>query len=210
MTIQENIKRENETCVMQFKVVYWGPGESGKTTNYIQLLKKYNKNKISKGFQIETTDHRTLWQDSVFLTFHTTILGKNYQFVIQITTCTGQERFLSTREYVLHGADGIIFVADSHPDKMDANYRSFRELLAFISGRNIPFLIQLNKRDLDNAVPVNQFKEIMGLPDSLVDEDEHYIVYPCVAIKGQDVYRIFHDLIEKILIRRFNPNRFMV
>lgn len=200
MTLENQV--HEEYGIMQLKLVYWGPGESGKTTNYLQLLKRYSNKQVSSGFKIETTDRRTLWQDSGFLTFKTDLMGKPYRIVIQIVTCTGQERFLSTREYVLHGADGIIFVADSDPDKIMDNLRSFQELLAFISSRNIPFLIQLNKRDLADAISIEQFKQEMGLPEENVDQDAHLIVYPCVAIKGTDVYRVFQDIIEKILLNR--------
>ncbi len=201
---QIDSKKIQDCGIIQIKIVYWGPGESGKTTNYNEIIKKYQKNTISKGFKIETTDNRTLYQDSAFISFFTKIFSISYEIVIQIATCTGQERFLSTREFVLGGADGIIFVADSNPEKMDQNFRSFKEMLAFISGRDIPFLIQLNKRDLQKMIPIPEFKTKMGLPDDLNDEESHLIVYPSVAIKGTDVYSIFHDLIEKILMKKFS------
>ena len=56
--------------ILQFKVVYWGPGESGKTTNFLRLREKYYSLRLNDGFSIETTDGRTLWQDVFFLSFH--------------------------------------------------------------------------------------------------------------------------------------------
>ena len=56
--------------VLQFKVVYWGPGESGKTTNYFRLREKFDAVKLNRGYSIETTDGRTLWQDYVRLSFY--------------------------------------------------------------------------------------------------------------------------------------------
>ena len=56
--------------VIQFKIVYWGPGESGKTTNFMRLREKYHYTKLTDGYSVETTDGRTLWQDSVFLSFN--------------------------------------------------------------------------------------------------------------------------------------------
>jgi len=56
--------------VLQFKIVYWGPGESGKTTNYFRLREKFDGIKLNAGYSIETTDGRTLWQDSVRLSFY--------------------------------------------------------------------------------------------------------------------------------------------
>ena len=195
------MQEKSAVQILQLKLVYWGPGESGKTTNFLQLMKKYQKNKISGGFQIATTDKRTLWQDSAFLSFDTIILGKSYEIIIQIATCTGQERFLTTREYVLRGADAVIFVADSKNEKMNQNIRSFKELIAFISGKDVPFLIQLNKRDLSDAISIPEFKERMGLPEENFDDDLHLIVYPTVAINGIEVYSIFHDIVEKILLK---------
>ena len=71
-----------------------------------------------------------------------------FNIITQLVTCTGQERFLPTREYVMDGADGAIFVGDSDPDKMDQNRRSFRELISFVAPQKIPYLVQLNKRDI--------------------------------------------------------------
>ena len=198
----ESKRQDNKFLLagLQLKIVYWGPGESGKTTNYIQLMEKYSDKKIAQGFCISTTDRRTLWQDSGFLMFETGLS----RIVIQITTCTGQERFLSSREHVLGGADGIIFVADSDPQKMDQNLRSFKELLSFVGHLNIPFLIQLNKRDLAEAISIEDFKEKMELPEESADDDGHLIVYPAVAIlKKNNVFQIFQDLIEKILYNQF-------
>ena len=62
-----------------------------------------------------------------------------------MVTCTGQERFLSTREYVLEGADGIVFVGDAKKGKMKQNRRNFRELLSFVRKKGVPYTIQLNK-----------------------------------------------------------------
>jgi len=101
--------------VLQFKVVYWGPGESGKTTNYFRLREKFNGVKLNSGYSIETTDGRTLWQDSIRLSFYLNLKDFKFNIITQIVTATGQERFLSTREYVLDGADGVVFVADSDP-----------------------------------------------------------------------------------------------
>jgi GTPase SAR1 family protein len=195
-------QKEDKTIIQQIKIVYWGPGESGKTTNYEMLLKHFADKKISKGFEINTTDKRTLWQDSAFLNFNIRIKGKNFQFITHVTTCTGQERFLSTREYVIHGADGVIFVADSDPKKMNENVRSYRELLAFLANKEIPWLIQLNKRDLKNAITIEEFKDKMNLPKALRDEKGHLFVYPSVVLNNQNVIEIFGDLMEQIIYKR--------
>ena len=183
--------------LIQLKIVYWGPGESGKTTNW-KVLKNHPKiSRLNFGMSVETTDGRTLWQDSIFLRFDLNIKAGNdrYILVTQLTTATGQERFLSTREYILSGADGVVFVADSNPAMMEQNKRSFRELLNFTSALKIPYIIQLNKRDLDTALSLKDFKKELGLPESELDDQGNPIVYEAVAINGEGVLRCFRDIV---------------
>ena len=164
--------------VIQFKIVYWGPGESGKTTNFMRLREKYHYTKLTDGYSVETTDGRTLWQDSVFLSFNLSLKEARFNIIAQIVTCTGQERFLATREYVLDGADGIIFVGDSEPDKLEQNKRSFRELISFAKPHKIPYVVQLNKRDLEDAISIEAFKKNLGLPLEEGYPDGTLVVYP--------------------------------
>jgi signal recognition particle receptor subunit beta len=189
--------------VLQFKVVYWGPGESGKTTNYFRLREKFDGMKLNRGYSIETTDGRTLWQDSVRLSFYLNLKNVKFNIITQIVTATGQERFLSTREYILDGADGVVFVADSDPEKMEQNKRSFRELISFTRDKNIPYLIQLNKRDLETAISLKEFKKELGLPQSEEYADSTLVVYPTVALEGDSVQRCFEDLMMQILFNYF-------
>jgi len=194
---------KKDEYLIQLKIVYWGPGESGKTTNFLRLKEKYNLLKISNGYSIETSDGRTLWQDSLFLSFNLQIKDKKYNIVIQIVTCTGQERFLSTREYVIDGADGIVFVADSNPKKIEKNKRSYRELLTFANKSKIPIIIQLNKRDLPNAISLTDFKKHMGIPDLEKNKDGNPIVYETIALVGKNILRVFEDLVMRIIIDFF-------
>ena len=190
--------------VLQFKVVYWGPGESGKTTNYFRLREKFDGVKLNRGYSIETTDGRTLWQDSVRLSFYVNLENVKFNIITQIVTATGQERFLSTREYVLDGADGVVFVADSDPKKMEQNKRSFRELVSFTSEQNVPFVIQLNKRDLEGAISEKGFKNELGLPKFEKYEDGTQVIYPTVALEGESVRKCFEDLMLLILLNFFS------
>lgn len=189
--------------VLQFKIIYWGPGESGKTTNFIRLGEKFQSKRISKGFSIATTDNRTLWQDSLYFQFDFEFKIP-YKVIIQVATCTGQERFLSTREYVVQGADGAIFVGDSDPMRMDSNVRSYNELIAFAKHHKIPILIQLNKRDLPTRVSVDEFKSVLRLPKAETDQFGHKLVYETIAMKGIGVIEIFNDMVEKILYNYFS------
>jgi signal recognition particle receptor subunit beta len=190
--------------IIQFKIVYWGPGESGKTTNFMRLKEKFHYMKITSGFSIETSEGRTLWQDSIFLSFNFESNEKKYNIITQIVTCTGQERFLSTREYVLDGADGIIYVGDSNPEMIEQNKRSFRELISFTKYKKIPYIIQLNKRDLENAIPIEVFKNQLGLPGEDKYPDGTNVVYPVIALQGKNVVKCFQDLIIQVVINYFN------
>ena len=189
--------------MLQFKIVYWGPGESGKTTNFFRLREKFESLKLSRGYSIETTDGRTLWEDSLYLLFKFTLKDVMFNIIAHVVTCTGQERFLSTREYVLDGADGIIFVGDSTPEKLEQNKRSFRELVSFASPKEIPYLVQLNKRDLKEAVPIKKFKEALGLP--LLDKypDGTEVLYLTEAIQGKNVVDCFKQIVIQVIFNYF-------
>ncbi|MBY8982211.1 MAG: hypothetical protein KGD57_04625 [Candidatus Lokiarchaeota archaeon] len=189
--------------LIQLKIVYWGPGESGKTTNFLRLKEKFSTERVTNGYSIETNDGRTLWQDSLFLSFEATINQKDYTIIVHIVTCTGQERFLSTREYVLNGADGIIFVADSNPKIMEQNKRSFRELLSFTKSRGVPYVIQLNKQDLSRRISIQVFKQQLHLPMEEKYSDGTLIVYPTIAVKGVNVIESFRDLLGQVLFNLF-------
>jgi len=108
--------------------------------------------------------------------------GRKYRIIVQIVTCTGQERFLSTREYVIDGADGVVFVGDSGPEKIEENKRSFRELIGFANRNNIPIIVQLNKRDLEKAISLEEFKKHLNLPSSDKHSDGTPVVYESVAL----------------------------
>ena len=194
---------KNIDGLIQLKIVYWGPGESGKTTNFFRLREKFDLMRINNGYSIETTDGRTLWQDSLFLSFNLPFGDNKLAIITQIVTCTGQERFLSTREYVLDGADGIVFIGDSSPEKMEQNKRSFRELVSFAGAKEVPYVIQLNKRDIEEAVPIDDFKRQLGLPLEEKYSDGTNVVYPSNALQGENIISCFQDLMLQIIFNYF-------
>ena len=169
--------------VIQLKIVYWGPGESGKTTNFRVL--RNNLRLVPLSFEFPIGDVK-------------------YTIITQIVTCTGQERFLATREYVLNGADGVVFIGDSNPEKLEENKRSFRELVTFTNEKNIPYLVQLNKRDLLSAISVEDFKKYLGLPYFEEYSDGTLVIYPAIATKGESVMNTFWDLIFQVLLQFFH------
>ncbi|MFX1377930.1 MAG: ADP-ribosylation factor-like protein [Promethearchaeota archaeon] len=201
--VSEDFDFNDSENMIQFKIVYWGPGESGKTTNFFRLREKFDLIKLTRGYSIETTEGRTLWEDSLYLLFKFTLHNIKFNIICHVVTCTGQERFLSTREYVLDGADGIMFIGDSEPDKIEQNKRSFRELVSFAKPKNIPYLIQLNKRDLGNAISIKDFKLNLGLPLQESYPDGSLVVYPSEALQGKNIIESFRDLMLQVIFKYF-------
>jgi len=201
--ISEQFDFDDSETMIQFKIVYWGPGESGKTTSFYRLREKFDLLKLTKGYSIETTEGRTLWEDSLYLLFTFRVGDVLFNIICHVVTCTGQERFLSTREYVLDGADGIMFVGDSEPEKLEQNKRSFRELISFAKPKEIPYLIMLNKRDLKNAISIKDFKIKLGLPLQEYYPDGAMVVYPTEALQGVNIIKSFKDLMLLVIFNYF-------
>jgi GTPase SAR1 family protein len=179
------------TRLLQFKVAYWGPGESGKTTNYLWIKRRLGKFKASRGFSIQTTQKRTLWADAVWLRTEREVGAEKLIIMWQVVTATGQERFLSTREFVLAGADGAVFVADASPGREDDNLQSFKELLALTAGVKIPIVVQLNKVDVPNAIPAEAMAKVLGIPAREI--------HASVAVKGEGVIEVFNAITANVL-----------
>src|SRR5690349_24168736 len=137
------------------KLVYYGPGLSGKTTNLKYIYSTVPGQARGDLLSIDTETERTLFFDFLPLD-----LGKvhGYQVRFHLYTVPGQVLYERTRVAVLNGADGIVFVVESAPSKLDENFHSLVELEANMrhTDRDLgrfPFVIQWNKRDLANAVP---------------------------------------------------------
>jgi len=138
------------------KIVYYGPGLCGKTTNLQFVYDSLPSNNKSKMLSLATKTDRTLFFDFLPLD-----LGKirGMRTKLQLYTVPGQVYYNSTRQLVLKGADGIVFVADSQDHAIDANLESLQNLednlkRQGIRIREIPLVMQYNKRDLPNALPV--------------------------------------------------------
>jgi signal recognition particle receptor subunit beta len=148
------------------KIVYYGPGLCGKTTNLQFVYDSLPSNNKSKMLSLATKTDRTLFFDFLPLD-----LGKirGMRTKLQLYTVPGQVYYNSTRQLVLKGADGIVFIADSQDFALDANMESLQNLednlkRQGIRIREIPVVIQYNKRDLPNAMPVAEIdKELNKL-----------------------------------------------
>jgi signal recognition particle receptor subunit beta len=152
--------------IIECKLVYYGPGRGGKTTNLEYIFKAFNKNTSAEMVSINTMGDRTLFFD--FLPMG---LGKirGCDVKIQLYTVPGQTRYRSTRKMVLKGVDGVVFVADSLEVRRKANMLSLKDLAENLKeeGKSIfqvPLVLQYNKRDLENqGIPL--------LPVELMDVD---------------------------------------
>jgi mutual gliding-motility protein MglA len=158
MAIFKLKKREIE-C----KIVYYGPGRSGKTTNMEYIYKTYRKQVIGEMISVDTEGDRTLFFD--FLPMG---LGqiKGFDIRLQVYTVPGQVQYGSTRKLVLKGVDGIIFVADSLAVRREKNMLSLKDLQHNlkeygISILKIPLVMQHNKRDLaGKGVPIMSIEQM--------------------------------------------------
>ena len=145
---------------IQFKVVYYGPGLAGKTTNLIYIhshtSEQYRGNLVS----LKTDEERTLFFD-----FLPVSLGEvsGYRARFMLYTVPGQMIYQASRRVILQGVDGIVFVADSTPTRQDGNRASWRDLQRLLhsygmDARALPLVYQWNKRDLAGAVPVEDLE----------------------------------------------------
>jgi hypothetical protein len=138
------------------KIVYYGPGMSGKTSNLQYIHHQVPKDAKGELLSIATETERTLFFDFLPLD-----LGKvrGFQTRFHLYTVPGQVLYERTRVAVLNGADGVVFVADSQKHKLEENIRSLRELAVNITKQNkkfqeFPVVLQYNKRDVPGALPV--------------------------------------------------------
>ncbi|MFH1138497.1 MAG: GTPase domain-containing protein [Pseudomonadota bacterium] len=137
--------------VVQAKVVYYGPGRGGKTTNLEFIYDKFRERIKSEMVSIKTQGDRTIFFD--FLPFE---MGKirGYDIRIQLYTVPGQVKYNATRRLVLRGVDGVVFVADSNALRREKNLQSLKNLQENLATYNksifeLPLVMQYNKRDLD-------------------------------------------------------------
>jgi signal recognition particle receptor subunit beta len=148
---------------LTLKLVYYGPPLSGKTSNLRALHGKVDTLNRGRLMTLDTRDDRTLFFDLLPIFFR----ASGFSFRIKVYTVPGQPVHEATRKVVLAGADGVVFVADSKPDQREANRASWQNLvanLASIGLQNLPIVVQYNKRDLPDAVPL-EAADRFGDPD---------------------------------------------
>jgi len=149
---------------LSVKIVYYGPGLSGKTTNLRYLYYKLNPSTRGNLICIETDVKRTFFFD--LLPVRAGTVGE-FRLSFQLVASPGQVFYEASRLSVLKSADGIVFVADSQIPLLDANLESFDELRKNLLANDIelnkiPLVFQYNKRDLENLIPVETFNNLIN------------------------------------------------
>ena len=187
--VQINFALKEVNC----KIVFYGPGMSGKTTNLEIVHQKAPEENKGELTSISTDGDRTLFFDFMPLDLGN-VAGMRTKF--QLYTVPGQVYYNSTRKLVLQGSDGVIFVADSDPEKMAENIESYQNLIDNLEEygkdiRELPHVIQYNKRDLPNALSVEELDEQLnkfGVP-----------TFEAVAYTGEGVFPTLKTLAGMVL-----------
>lgn len=164
------------------KVVYYGTGLGGKTTNLEYIYSRVNPDTKGKMISLATETERTLFFDFLPIDLGS-IRGFKTRF--HLYTVPGQVYYNASRKLILKGVDGLVFVADSQAERAEANIEAMHNLYENLESygydlSSIPFVIQYNKRDLANAMPTDEMRaqlNPMGVPD-----------FEAIAIEGQGVF----------------------
>jgi len=175
------------------KIVYYGPGLCGKTTNLQYIYNKTNPQQKGKLISLATETERTLFFDFLPLA-----LGeiKGFKVRFHLYTVPGQMFYAASRKLILKGVDGVVFVADSQVDRMDANMESLDDLKINLSEQGyelytLPFTMQYNKRDIPEVVPVDALNAAVNSTN--VPEFE------AVATIGVGVFETLKDVCKQVI-----------
>lgn len=182
------------TREIQFKVVYYGPGLGGKTTNLEQIHKKSNPSHRGKLVSLNTESERTLFFDLLPVD-----LGKFRGYDVRLHLCTvpGQIAFDQTRRLVLRNVDGIVFVVDSQRDRLEDNIASIRNLEANLvlqgdDPSRMPLVVQYNKRDLASALEISALRATLSVPPGVPE-------IPAIALRGVGVFETFKKIVKSCM-----------
>ncbi len=176
------------------KIVYYGAGLGGKTTNLQYIYQKTAEQQKGKMISLATETERTLFFDFLPLDLGSV---RGFKTRIHLYTVPGQVFYDASRKLILRGVDGLVFVADSQQERMDANVEALDNLMSNLKEHGydfhkIPYLLQLNKRDLPNILPVD------ALTKELRRKDEP--VLEAVAFQGQGVFETLKEIARQVLV----------
>jgi signal recognition particle receptor subunit beta len=175
------------------KLVYYGPGLGGKTANLQWIYDHIGSELKGKMISLATETDRTLFFDFLPLDLGTV---RGFKTRFHLYTVPGQVFYESSRRLILKGADGVVFVADSQEDRLDANLETLDNLQEHLKGHsldftNIPYLLQLNKRDLPNILaPVELTKQLQRKGEPVIE---------AVAVTGQGVFETLKEVAKLVL-----------
>ncbi|OGU01045.1 MAG: gliding-motility protein MglA [Gemmatimonadetes bacterium RBG_16_66_8] len=188
-----NFTTREITC----KLVYYGPGRSGKTTNLQYIYQRVPDDRRGHMVSLATQTDRTLFFD--FLPIELGAIS-GFRTRFQLYTVPGQVYYNATRKLVLQGADGVVFVADSQARQLDENIESMQNLHANlleqgIDVRTVPVVVQYNKQDLpqDLILTPTELDEAINFRE--------WPSFPADALKGQGVFETLRSLSERVLRR---------
>jgi signal recognition particle receptor subunit beta len=176
------------------KIVYYGPGLGGKTTNLQWIFERTGDQQKGKMISLATETERTLFFDFLPLDLGTV---RGFKTRIHLYTVPGQVFYDASRKLILRGVDGVVFVADSQEERMDANVEALENLQENLKEHGydfnrIPYVLQLNKRDLPNAMPVDSLKqELLKKGEPLVE---------AVAFQGVGVFETLKAVAKLVLV----------
>jgi mutual gliding-motility protein MglA len=176
------------------KIVYYGPGLGGKTTNLQYVYDKTAPAAKGKMISLATETDRTLFFDFLPLELGSV---RGFKTRFHLYTVPGQVFYDASRKLILKGVDGVIFVADSQEERMDANIESLSNLEQNLKVQGydlmkIPYVLQVNKRDLPNVVPIETMKqELLRKGEPIIE---------AVAYTGVGVFETLKAVAKQVLI----------
>ncbi len=175
------------------KIVYYGPGLCGKTTNLQYIYDTTAPTAKGKLISLATETDRTLFFDFMPLELGTV---RGFKTRFHLYTVPGQVFYDASRKLILKGVDGVVFVADSQEERMDANIESLYNLEENLQANGydllkIPYVLQLNKRDLPNVIPADEMVSELRRKDEPVHE--------AIAAKGNGVFDTLKSVAKQVL-----------
>jgi signal recognition particle receptor subunit beta len=190
---------------IQFKIVYYGPALSGKTTTIAYIHSRLPATFRGDLVSLATAADRTLFFD--FLPVDAVIL-QGFKTKFQLYTVPGQVVYNTTRQLVLRSVDGVVFVADSHWDKIHEDVESFRNLeenlrKQHLSLDEIPNVLQYNKRDLPDAAPVSYLDFLLN------NRRRRARSYEAIATKGRGVFAALDAVTQSVLNKFIQENHLL-
>ena len=175
------------------KLVYYGPGLGGKTANLQWVYDHTGTNQKGKMVSLATETDRTLFFDFLPLDLGSV---RGFRTRFHLYTVPGQVFYEASRRLILKGADGVVFVADSQEERLDANLETLDNLREHLKDHKldfnaIPYVLQLNKRDLPNILPVEELTKQLTVKGEPAIE--------AVAVTGQGVFDTLKEIAKLVL-----------